>query len=88
MRPEPIFFAITRSFWLAVTTVALILEQGEPMIRACVQLVVTLLGYGDVEAAVAWVQTVAPVLTLLMVLQQRAGAARPYTVRPSRKSLK
>ena len=88
MRGQPIFFLITRSFWLAVTTVALMLEAGEPMIRAAVQLAVTILGHGDVDAATAWVQTVAPVVTLILTVQQRAGAARPYTVRPSRKALK
>lgn len=88
MSREPIFFAITRSFWLAVTTVALILEQGEPMIRAVAQLGVSLLGTGEVEAVVGWVQTVAPIATLALLVQQRAGASRPYTARPTRRALK
>jgi hypothetical protein len=88
VRPDPIFFAITRSFWLAVVTVMLILQQGEPMIRAVAQLAVTIWGAGDVEAVVAWVDTVAPVATLLLLVRERAGAARPYTVRPSRSALK
>lgn len=88
MRADPIFFAITRSFWLAAVTVALILQQGDPMIRAVAQLGVTLWGAGDVDALVAWVNTVAPVATLLLLVRERAGAARPYTIKPSRKTLK
>lgn len=88
MRPDPIFFAITRSFWLFVLTVCLILEQGEPAIRAVAQLVVTIWGAGDVEALVAWVQTVAPVATVALLVRERAGAARPYTIKPTRRALK
>ena len=84
----PIFFGITRSFWLTVGTCALILEQGEPAIRALAQAVVLLSGTGDVDAVMAWVQTIAPVITTLLALQQRAGAARPYTIRLTRETRK
>jgi len=64
------------------------LEQGEPVLRAIAQLVVTLRGAGDVAALTEWLQAVAPIITLALMLQQRAGAARPYTVKPSAETLK
>lgn len=88
MNPQPIFFAVTRSFWLFVVTVMLILQQGDPAIRAFAQLAVTIWGAGDVEAIVAWVKTVAPVATVALLVRERAGRARPYTIKPTRGTLK
>ncbi|MCC6863623.1 MAG: hypothetical protein IT544_02275 [Rhodobacteraceae bacterium] len=91
MRPEPIFFACTRSFWLGVV----------PALLTAVDLVVMVMTgalgdptlYGPVAEMLSWVlpvdpvrvqrvmQTLAPVYALI-VAQQRAGAARPYTINP------
>jgi hypothetical protein len=85
---EPIFFAWTRSFWSAVVTCLLIIDQtGEPMIRAIAVVAAGIFG-GDVEAWTKLGLTVAPLLTLAFAVQQRSGnaaegrGARPYTLDP------
>lgn len=78
---EPVFFLATRSFWAAMATGALILEQGEPAVRAIATLVATVFG-GDADAMTAWGMDVLPLATLMLAIQQRSGAARPYTVNP------
>lgn len=88
---HPIFFAWTRSFWAAVATFFLILESGEPVIRGFATLiepVLVLIGMEvTVEGITDWLQTVGPVLTLMTVVHQRSGAARPYTIKITKETL-
>lgn len=77
----PIFFAVTRSFWACMATIALILGQGEPMIRSIATLV-AMITNGDADVYTQWGVDIAPLFTLGIVLQQRAGASRPYTTDP------
>jgi len=95
MSPQPIFFLVTRSFWAFVTTIALILDQGEPVIRALVALAATVCASCgiDVDAVTMQVMEIAPLATLIVAMWQRsggwgAGEARPYTVRPSPETLR
>lgn len=86
MTQQPIFFAVTRSFWLTVGGIALVLEQGEPVVRALATLIVSLGGLAgqvwDVGTMTAWCMDVAPAVLWVAAMQQRAHAARPYTVNP------
>lgn len=81
MSIRPIFIGFTRSFWAFAATVALIADQGEPIVRAIATLVAPMIG-GDIDAWTQWGLDVAPIGTLLIAMQQRSGAVRPYTVDP------
>lgn len=79
---EPIFIFWTRSFWAAVMTAGLtVSDMGEPAVRALVTLWVSILG-GDVDQLTATWVDILPVFTLIVALQQRSGAARPYSLDP------
>lgn len=78
---DPIFIVATRSFWAFVATAALIAEMGEPVIRAIATLVGTAFN-ADANALTQWGMDVAPLFTMLIAMQQRSGAARPYTLDP------
>lgn len=78
---NPIFFGWTRSFWAFMATAVLLLDQGEPFIRAVATLLATLFG-ADADAWTQWGMDVAPLVTLGFAAYQRAGAARPYTLDP------
>lgn len=78
---EPIFIGITRSFWAAVATAALIADMGEPVIKAIATLIASVAG-GDIEAMTQWGMDIAPLFTLLIAMHQRSGAARPYSLDP------
>jgi membrane protein implicated in regulation of membrane protease activity len=86
MTQQPIFFAVTRSFWLTVGGIAMVLEQGEPVVRAIVTMLATLAAVAgiswDVVTLTSWVMEVAPAILWVAAMQQRAHAARPYTVNP------
>lgn len=95
MSPRPIFFGVTWSFWAFVATIALILDQGEPVIRALVSLAsVICASCGiDVDAVTLQAMEIAPLATLVLAMWQRsggwgAGEARPYTVRPAPETLR
>ncbi|MBC7282589.1 hypothetical protein [Hoeflea sp.] len=81
MDRHPIFIGVTRSFWSAVATLALMTEMGEPVVRAVVTLAAGVFG-GDANALTEWTMTVLPIVTLILAMQQRSGAARPYTLDP------
>jgi hypothetical protein len=74
-----------------VATFFLILESGEPVIRGFATLiepVLVLIGMEvTVEGITDWLQTVGPVLTLMTVVHQRSGAARPYTIKITKETL-
>ncbi len=90
--PVPIFFGITRSFWFGIM----------PALLALLDLVIAASDAGSVgpiagliAQATGWdagsAETVlrgAGSLGALIVAQQRAGAARPYTVRANAETLK
>ena len=79
---QPIFFAWTRSFWAFVVTAVLIIgELGEPVVRALATLGVSILG-GDVEAITDIGMDLLPLASLIVLLHQRSGSARPYTMDP------
>ena len=87
---EPIFFAWTRSFWAGILPILLILvdviaqafsmfadaQVGPPIAG-------TIAGLFGLDAAKveATMRGLAP-LFALVIAQQRAGAARPYTINP------
>lgn len=80
---KPIFFAWTRSFWLfAATGILIVTEVGEPLMLPLAGIAAPLLGW-DVPTTVDWLNNVFAVLALLAGAQQRAGASRPYTARPT-----
>lgn len=93
MEKEPIFFGVTRSFWVGIV----------PMLAALVDVVVSLAAdpaagppiSGLIAAAFGWdaAAVEAAMLKLvplfgLIALQQRAHAARPYTWRASAETMK
>lgn len=79
---RPIFFAWTRSFWSAALTALLIVhDTGEPLIRALALALAPLTGW-DVERATETGLALLPLVTLAFAMQQRSGAARPYTADP------
>lgn len=85
-QPRPIFIAATRSFWLAVLTLAMITEAGAPLangLAALAEWAGAAVGAAWDRAAIArGIMDVAPIGTFLLALQQRAGASRPYTLDP------
>lgn len=81
MDRNPIFIGVTRSFWSFVATLALMQDMGEPIVRGICTLAANVIG-GDAGAYTEWAMTVLPVATLLLAMQQRSGAARPYTLDP------
>ncbi len=81
MERNPIFIGITRSFWSFMATAALIMDMGEPVIRALVSVGAFAFGY-DVDDATARTMEILPLVTLAFAMQQRSGAARPYTADP------
>lgn len=80
---EPIFFAWTRSFWSLVATIAFMSDAG--ILRDAVLGVMTigggLLGFDPTSATDTAMQII-PMLTAAYIVQQRSGAARPYTMDP------
>jgi hypothetical protein len=89
----PIFFAITRSFWATVAGIALVVFGAPPEVLAGIgqawSWIASLWG-GMVDPVVAGeqVQRIAPLALWVFALQQRAGKARPYTIRPTAETLK
>jgi len=80
---KPIFFAWTRSFWLSVVGIVILIFGAPPEV---------LNGIGTFVASVTpwepnqvgWVlNSVAPAVLWFFAMQQRSGTARPYTLDPS-----
>ena len=78
---KPIFIAFTRSFWLTLSGLALLLGAGEPVVRGVCLIVCPLLGL-EVDATVAWVTGVSPAILWIAAQHQRSGSARPYSINP------
>jgi hypothetical protein len=94
MTPQPIFFAVTRSFWLGILpalalffeiAVALVSDAG--LHGPLSDLIVVLFPAWTAEGVHRVLQLLAPV-TAIIVAHQRRGAARPYTLRISPDTLK
>jgi hypothetical protein len=89
---RPIFIGITRSFWLAVSGFVIFVGAGEPAVHGAATLFC--IGFGWVmrtcspDATTRTLMDVAPLVLFLAALQQRSGAARPYTVKATRETLK
>lgn len=91
MRPDPIFFAVTRSFWLGVMPAILTVLDvvvifatsalGDPALHGPVATMLSWFMPVDPAKVQSVMQTLAPIYALI-VAQQRAGAARPYTIDP------
>lgn len=91
MRPDPIFFAWTRSFWLGVMPALLTAVDfvvvfatgalGDPTLHGPVATMLSWFLPVEPAKVQAVMQTLAPIYALI-VAQQRAGAARPYTIDP------
>jgi len=91
MNAEPIFFAWTRSFWLGVMPALLTVLDvvvifatsalGDPSLHGPVATMLSWVIPVDTAQVQSVMQTLAPVYALI-VAQQRAGAARPYTTDP------
>lgn len=82
---KSIFFAWTRSFWAAVVTGLLIIDEvysqlGDEIVLAVVTPIALAAG-ADPQTWAMHVSAMLPLLTLALMLQQRSGAARPYTWR-------
>lgn len=82
MYPRPIFFAATKSFWLTVVGILLMIFEAPGDV---------LYGIGEPLSLITpWTATqigdtltrVAPAILWALAIQQRAGAARPYTADP------
>lgn len=84
---KPIFFAWTKSFWLSVAGILLIVaEMPHDAVRAALvlfaRIISPVVGYAPADIADALVDLV-PVLLWVAAIQQRSGAARPYTADPT-----
>lgn len=67
----PVFIFVTRSFWLLVATLGMIVADQEAMV------LLTELLPPDIASLVV---KYAPLVTLLAMFQQRSGSARPYSL--------
>lgn len=78
---EPIFFLWTRSFWLSVLGVGALLAQDTAAIQAFAEIIAMVTDL-EAEAITERALKLAPAVLFLAALQQRSGAARPYTMNP------
>lgn len=83
---RPIFFAWTRSFWLSVAGILLLVaevpkEATEAAILFFAKVAAPVLPWSAADIA-STMTDLLPALIWLAVLHQRSGAARPYTTDP------
>lgn len=83
MDKEPIFIFITRSFWLTFAGIVSLFSAGQEVLSSVAFFVAPLFGT-DPVALTAILVKAAPIVLWLAALQQRSGAARPYTLRPGK----
>ena len=82
MNPQPIFFGITRSFWFTVVGGAsLLFGAGNEVLLSIGAFADVLLGASEPTVG-PFLVDVAPMVLWLLALNERKGAARPYTVDP------
>ncbi len=78
----PIFFAWTRSFWLSVAGIALVIFGAPPdVLQGIAWGLARVLPWSTAQITDGLV-TVAPAVLWALALHQRSGAARPYTADP------
>jgi len=75
---QPIFFAYTRSFWLALIGVVTLLA-GDAAALESFAYGISLFTDLSVETIISTVQRLIPAVLFIAALHQRSGAARPYS---------
>lgn len=81
---HPIFIGWTRSFWLTVGGLMMLIEAGTPVIRGILTFIVPFYAF-DVELVTAWVADISPAILWLAALNERRGNNRPYSINPKDK---
>lgn len=80
---NPIFFAWTRSFWLGAAGTLTMIYGAPPAVIDSIASVVATVTPLTAEGVSTFIQKSAPAVLFLASLQQRSGAARPYTIDPT-----
>jgi len=80
---KPIFFAWTRSFWLATLVVLTMLFQGPVDILYSVGELLSIFLPWTGQTIGSKLETFAPIVLVFLAMQQRSGTARPYTLDPT-----
>lgn len=78
---KPIFILWTRSFWLSVLGVGALLAADPAAIKSIAEIISWVTSW-EAEAITSKAIKAAPAVLFLAALQQRSGAARPYTLNP------
>jgi len=76
---KPIFFAWTRSFWLSVIGLAMLIFGAPPEVLHGIGAVLSTVTPWTAEQVGSALTVTAPAILWVIALQQRSGAARPYT---------
>lgn len=79
---KPIFFAWTRSFWLTVFGILVLVFGAPPEVLNGIGAIVATVTPWTPEQVGNALTVTAPAILWVIALQQRAGAARPYTRDP------
>ncbi len=78
---QPIFVLWTRSFWLSLVGVGVLLAQDTAAVYAFADIIALFFNV-KADAIAAQFMKYAPAFLFIAALQQRAGASRPYTLDP------
>jgi len=76
---KPIFFAWTRSFWLSAIGLAMLIFGAPPEVLQGIGAVVSTVTPWNAEQVGNTLTVTAPAILWVIAMQQRSGAARPYT---------
>ena len=79
---KPIFFAWTRSFWLTVIGLAMLIFGAPPEVLYGIGAFIATVTPWTAEQVGNALTVTAPAILWVIALQQRSGAARPYTRDP------
>lgn len=79
---KPIFFAWTRSFWLTAIGVAVLIFGAPVEVLNGIGAAIAIFTPYDTVTITEALNTIAPAVLWLAAIQQRSGAARPYTLDP------
>lgn len=79
---KPIFFAWTRSFWLTVVSLVFVIFGAPSEVLYGIATIVSPITPWQPDVIGEVLNTIAPAITFVLAIQQRSGAARPYTVDP------
>ena len=86
MNTKPVFFAWTRSFWIASAAVAALFAGDTELMDGLSQVIALVAGY-PFDLVDPVVDRLVPAAATLLALHQRSGAARPYTMKVSKDTL-